>query len=77
MAVEIKASEFKAKCLQLLDQVANTGMEIVITKHGRPVGKLSPYQSRPSTLFGFHKSFIRSHDDLTAPTGEDWTAERS
>ena len=32
----IKASEFKAKCLQLMDEVAETGDEIVITKNGRP-----------------------------------------
>ena len=32
----IKASEFKAKCLKLMDEVAESGEEIVITKHGRP-----------------------------------------
>ena len=48
----IKASEFKAKCLQLMDEVAETGEEIVITKHGRPVSRLAPYRERPKTLFG-------------------------
>ena len=38
----IKASEFKAKCLKLMDEVAETGEEIVITKNGRPVSKLVP-----------------------------------
>ncbi len=33
----IKASEFKAKCLKLMDEIAADGGEIVITKHGRPV----------------------------------------
>ena len=31
----IKASEFKAKCLRLMDEVAESGEEIVITKNGR------------------------------------------
>jgi len=31
----IKASEFKAKCLALMDQVKETGDEIVITKNGK------------------------------------------
>ena len=35
----IKASEFKAKCLQLMDEVAESGEEIVITKFGKPVAK--------------------------------------
>ena len=36
----IKASEFKAKCLKLMDEVADNGNEIVITKNGRPVSRL-------------------------------------
>lgn len=31
------ATDFKAKCLALIDQVAETGEEIVITKHGKPM----------------------------------------
>ena len=36
----IKASEFKAKCLKLMDEVAENGEEIVITKNGRPPARL-------------------------------------
>ena len=32
----IKASEFKARCLKLMDEVAQSGEEIVITKRGHP-----------------------------------------
>ena len=32
----MKASEFKAKCLKLMDEVAESGQEIIITKNGRP-----------------------------------------
>ena len=38
----IKASEFKAKCLKLMDEVAESGEEIIITKNGRPVSRLMP-----------------------------------
>jgi len=31
------ASEFKAKCLKIMDEVAATGEPVVITKHGVPV----------------------------------------
>ena len=37
----IKASDFKAKCLQLMDEIAETGQEVVITKRGRPVSVMS------------------------------------
>ena len=36
----IQASEFKAKCLALMDQVARTGQTIVVTKNGKPVAEL-------------------------------------
>ena len=42
----IKASEFKAKCLKLMDEVAETGQEIVITKNGKPVSRLAPYRAK-------------------------------
>ena len=41
---EIKAGEFKARCLQLMDDVAATGDTIIVTKRGKPVAtsKTSP-----------------------------------
>ena len=39
---EIAAGEFKAKCLQLMDEVQEEGIELVITKRGKPVAKLVP-----------------------------------
>lgn len=39
---KITATQFKAKCLRLLDQVAETGEPLVITKHGRPVARVEP-----------------------------------
>jgi len=33
----ITASQFKARCLALMDQVAATGEVLLITKNGRPV----------------------------------------
>ena len=39
---EISATEFKAKCLALLDEMAEEGGAITITKRGRPVAVLGP-----------------------------------
>lgn len=38
--MELNATEFKAKCLSLIDQVHAGGEPVVITKHGRVVAKL-------------------------------------
>ncbi len=36
------AGEFKAKCLQVMDEVRSTRTPVVITKRGKPVAKLVP-----------------------------------
>ena len=37
----INASDFKARCLAILDRVYETGERVVILKRGRPVAELS------------------------------------
>lgn len=63
----IKASEFKAKCLSLMDDVAQSGEEIVVTKNGKPVSKLVPIQTRPQEVYGLHRGMWQLIDDLVAP----------
>jgi prevent-host-death family protein len=40
----IPAGAFKQGCLRILDEVAQTHREVVITKRGKPVAKLVPVQ---------------------------------
>jgi len=70
----MKASEFKAKCLHVMDEINRTGEEITITKNGKPVSVLKAYRVVPETLFGLHKGKIQSKDDLIAPLDIDWDA---
>lgn len=72
----IKASEFKAKCLQLMDEVAESGEPLVITKNGRPVAQLGPAPSRRKTLAGLHKGQIRIVGDIIEPLDVEWEAQR-
>ena len=46
----IKASEFKARCLKLMDEVAENGEEIVITKNGRPDGQTGCLSAKAQDL---------------------------
>jgi len=70
----MKASEFKAKCLRLMDEINRTGEEITITKNGKPVSILKAYRTVPKTLFGLHKGKIQSKGDLITPLDIDWEA---
>ena len=71
----IKASEFKARCLKLMDEVADNGAEIVITKNGRPVSRLVPYRKKPDTLFGIDRGKLEIHGDIDEPLDVTWEAE--
>ncbi len=70
----INASVFKAKCLKLMEEVNESGEEIVILKNGKPISKLVPYKSRPQSLFGLHEGNVRSRDDLIEPVDTPWEA---
>ncbi len=70
-AKSIPAGQFKARCLALLDEVAERGAELVVTKHGKPVARVVPVEA-PLGLGG---SIVRE-GDLVSPTGEAWSAER-
>ena len=51
MARTIKAAEFKQTCLALMDEVAERGETILITKRGKIVAKLAPVSdARPQAL---------------------------
>lgn len=70
---EISATELKAKCLRILDELGAEG--IVITKHGKPVAELRPIPTKlNSDLIGSMKGKIRVHGDIFS-TGVQWDAE--
>jgi prevent-host-death family protein len=65
---EIAAGEFKAHCLALLDEVAETGKEIIVTKRGKPVAKVVPIEP-PKSLEG---SVTVLGDIINIFDEEDW-----
>ena len=71
----ITASEFRAKCLALMDEVAETGEEILITKRGQPVARLTAYRERPKTLYGKYRGQIKIYGDLDELDDEGWEEE--
>jgi prevent-host-death family protein len=74
MSRHIKASEFKAKCLALMDEVARTGSAIIITKNGKPVAELVPHHPRRQSAFGILKDELFITGDIIAPIDVEWKA---
>jgi prevent-host-death family protein len=74
--MDIPAAQFKAQCLQLMNQVEKTREPIVITKHGRPVVQLAPIPAPAGadSLFGYMKGTMRVDGDVMAPLDAEWSA---
>jgi len=75
--MEITAGEFKARCLKLMDEVRDTGREIVITKRGTPVARLVPVVGgTESDVFGCMRGTVEIIGDIVAPMEDEWEASR-
>lgn len=74
--MEIKASEFKARCLKLMEQVAQTREPLIITKNGKPIAQLAPMPVKAGRdIVGLHRDG-QVHGDIISPAvpPEAWNA---
>lgn len=67
----VPASTFKARCLALLDEVATTGRDLVVTKRGRAVARVVPVEPPRPLLSG-----VRRERDIVSPVAGEWEAAR-
>jgi prevent-host-death family protein len=73
MPTTIPAGEFKAKCLRLLDKVAEDRQPLIITKHGKPVAHLVPVPE-VSDPFGALRGSGVIIGDIISPLENEWEA---
>jgi prevent-host-death family protein len=65
---QVGATEFKARCLELMDRVRIRRETFVITKRGKPVAKLVPLERDGNKgLFGSLCDQATITGDITAP----------
>jgi prevent-host-death family protein len=77
---EVAISEFKAKCLGMLEQVRKTRKPIRITRFGEPIAEIvppTPKKNRKNWL-GSMEGTIRIVGDIVGPISseDDWEASR-
>jgi prevent-host-death family protein len=74
----LPAAEFKATCLELMDRVRETGVEYIVTKHGRPVAKLVPYiEATPRKGFGVLKGTVLKYERPFDPIDAEWDVNKA
>lgn len=67
--MQISAAEFRTKCFTILDQVDKTHAEIIITKRGKPIARLTRIEESEARdpLLGALAGLGRTMGDLTKP----------
>lgn len=75
MTQAVSKSRFKPHSLDYFRRIEQSGDEIVITDHGRPVLKISPYIADPDAAFIGLRNTVLKYDDPLDPVGaRDWEA---
>ncbi len=70
----IPAGVFKAKCLQIMDEVAATREPVIVTKFGKPVAKLVPIAEKKFDIIGAMRGSVLWEGDIISPIDVEWDA---
>lgn len=75
--LEVSASDLKNSWHEFLERVSRARQEVVITRYGHPIAKLSPYEGgeEDGRIFGILAGTVTIHGDIIAPVGEAWDAD--
>ena len=62
------AGAFKARCLQVMDEVAQRRQPVLVTKRGKPVVRVVPVdEEKPRSIFGCLADEIEIVGDIESP----------
>jgi prevent-host-death family protein len=78
-SLTVSATDFKAKCLAMIEEMNRTKVPIVVTKRGKPVAEMYPARSEtevPKSFIGSMKGTVLRYDDPFAPAIDpgEWNA---
>jgi len=71
----VAATEFKSKCLALLEQVRTTRVPLAVTKRGKEIARVVPVPDEAAAP-DLRGSIVFQAEDLTS-TGENWEADQA
>jgi prevent-host-death family protein len=78
MERKINAAAFKARCLALIDEVAESGQPITVTKRGKAKVQVIAVREKPKTLWGATKGTFKIVGDIVGPIidKDEWDEDR-
>ncbi len=74
MTNTISKSKLKARMLEIFRQIEESGDELIVTDHGRPVLKIIPIKKRATVeeVFGDLQGKVQYFEDINTPTLSEW-----
>ena len=67
----LSVSEFKAKCLSVLEDVNKQKKRIIITKRGKPIAEVIPHESEDKEV-PLEDTLVFMGDIISPVAEEDW-----
>lgn len=70
----ISKSKLKANMLRVFREIEESGEELIVTDHNRPVLRIQPIARKRSVeeVFGTVQGNVIYHDDINTPTTDEW-----
>jgi len=72
----LAAAKFKAQCLALIDNIAQNHESIIVTKHGKPLVKVIPFDENKDINKKPLKGVATYIGDIISPIDEEWEAAK-
>jgi len=71
----VSKSAFKPQALKYFRQIQESGKELIITDHAKPVLKIIPFTEDQQTVLEELRNSVKYYDDPLEPVGQnDWEA---
>jgi prevent-host-death family protein len=76
MSQIVSVTEFKAHCLEFINQVSKTGKPITLTKRGKPTAMVvpPPKEEKRRLVLGQFRDQVKIVGDILEPFDEPWEA---
>ena len=74
MVQTVSKSKFKPRALEYFRKIQETGEELVLTDHGKPVLKITAFKPDPAAALKSLRNTVVRFTDPLQPTGEVWEA---
>lgn len=72
--LSISKSKLKANMLRIFRDIEETGEEVIVTDHNRPVLRIQPIAQKKTVeeVFGTLQGKVIYHEDINTPTTDEW-----